>query len=200
MRTRLKDWWQSWRNRGGAELCFFHAGITKAPTSGNATWPITYGAIADDATSKKYAAFTELSTASALAVQESGVNYGTIRYIDRLPDSGAFLQQTSTWLLIAPTKAVHDIKTTIAVDAPGDYSLAIDACTNGGGTVPFEVRVDGDLVWSGNLPSGSVFSVAPGEACSTTVHLSSAGAHVVTFHVANASRADWVGLYRIRLT
>jgi hypothetical protein len=200
MRTRLKDWWQSWRNRGGAELCFFHAGVTKAPTNGNSTWPITYGAIADDATSKKYAAFTELSTASALAVQESGVNYGTIRYIDRLPDSGAFLQQTSTWLLIAPTKAVQDIKTTIAVNAAGDYTLAIDACTNGGGTVPFEVRIDGDLVWTGNLPSGSVFSVAPGEAFSTSVHIPSAGAHVLTFHVANASRADWVGLYRIRLT
>lgn len=200
MRVRLKSWMQSWRNRGGQELCFFHAGITKQPTTGNATWPITYGSIADDATSVKFVAYDELYVEDAAATQENGVNFGTVRYIDVLPEDGAFLQQTSTWLLISPTKAVPDVSITLAFDAPGTYDIALDACTNGGATVAGTASLDGDLIWSGSLPSGSVFSVAPGEAFSTPVTVPAAGAYTFTFHVANASRGDWVGLYRCRVT
>jgi hypothetical protein len=200
MRLRLKSWWQSWRNRGGQELCFFHAGVEKAPTSGNSTWPITYGSFDDDATSPKFQAFEELYEESADAVQEDGVNFGTISYAEVLPASGAFLQQTSTWLLIESTKAVPDISITVAVDAAGDYTLAIDACTNGGGTVAYTASIDGVQVSAGNLPSGSVFVTEPGEAFSTAVTFDAAGEHTLTFHVANASRADWVGLANARLT
>jgi hypothetical protein len=199
MRQRLKSWQHSWTNRGGEQLMFFHAGVARAPTTPNATWPVTYGDFTDDATSAKYAAFTELATESALAVQESGVNFGTIRYIDALPDSGAFLGQVSTWLTIRPEKSVPDVTIGVAVDVGGSYALAIDACRHTDAAVAYECFVDGVSVSSGNLPSGNVFTTAPGQAFSTSVSLT-AGYHLVTLHVPNASRADWVGLYRVRLT
>lgn len=199
MRQRLKSWQHSWTNRGGEQLCFFHAGVSKAPTTPNSTWPVTYGDFTDDATSPKYAAFTELADESALAVQESGVNFGTIRYIDALPESGAFLSQISTWLAIRPEKSVPDVTIGIAVDADGTYTLAIDACRHTDAAVAYEAFVDGVSVSSGNLPSGNIFTTAPGEAFSASVVLT-AGFHSVTLHVPNASRADWVGLYQVRLT
>ena len=199
MRQRLKSWSQSWRNRGGEHLCFFHAGVGAAPTTPNSTWPVTYGDFSDDATSPKYAAFTELETESSLATEEAGVNHGTIRYIDVMPESGAFLSQVSNWLAIRPEKSVPDISIFVAANTAGSYTLAIDAARHTDAAVAYTASVNGTQVSSGNLPSVNVFTTAPTEAFSTTVSLNQ-GINVVTFHVPNASRADWVGLYRVRLT
>lgn len=202
MRTRIKAWYQKWRNRGGEQCCFFHAGIAKAPTSPNSTWPITYGDYTDDATSVKNLAFEELLTESALAVAEAGVNSGTILYLDVLPNSTEFLAQAgggSGWFTMNPAKSVPDVTIGVAVDADGNYDLAIDAARHTDAAVAYEAFVDGVSVSSGNLPSVNVFTTAPTEAFTVEVALT-AGYHLVTFHVPNASRADWVGLYRVRLT
>jgi hypothetical protein len=197
-RQRVKTWWQLLLNRGVRESFFFHAGMAEAPTTGNATWPVTYGFYDEDAGSAKYAAFDELTDETAVAEQEAGVNFGDIQYVDVFP--GGFLGQVSTWFVIDPAEAVPDIKIIVAVDVAGDYTLAIDACTDGGGTVAYTASIDGVQVSAGNLPSGSVFDTEPGEAFSTTVTFDDPGEHTLTFHVANASRADWVGLANARLT
>lgn len=199
MRQRLKSWSQSWLNRGGEYLCFFHAGVAEAPTTPNATWPITYGDYTDDATSVKYAAFSELEGEAAVAAAEAGINSGTIRYIDVMPESGAFLGQVSNWLVIRPEKSVPDISIFVAANAPGTYTLAIDAARHTDAAVAYTASVNGAQVSSGNLPSVNVFTTEPTQAFSTSVTLNQ-GINVVTFHVANASRADWVGLYRVRVT
>lgn len=197
-RLRLKTWWQDLNNRGVEESFFFHAGITKTPTSGNATWPVTYSKFANDATSKKYAAFNELSVASALSHQVDTINFGNIRYVDVFPNGNSFLSQSSNWFVVPAAEAVNDITNAIAVDNDGNYSIAWDASTNGGGTVAYTAYVDDVQISTGNLPSGSIFTGAPGQAFSVSMHLTP-GRHIFRAHVPNASRADWVGLYRVRV-
>lgn len=199
MGDRVVNWHKSWNNRAGEQFCWFHGGITEAATSPNSTWPLTYGDFTDDATSEKYQAFVELEDTSIVAEEESGVNYGTIRYIDVMPDSGALLGQVSNWLVIDPTEACFDISINVVVETAGNHTLAIDAARHTDAAVAYEALVDGVTVSTGNLPSVNVFTTAPTEAFSTTVSLT-AGKHVVRFHVDNTSRADWVGLYRVRLT
>lgn len=198
MRQRLKSWLQSWRNRGGSEMNFFHAGITKAPTSGNSTWGVTYGTYADDATSVKYAAFAELSAESAAAVQENGVNFGTILYNSAL--ANGLYGQAVGQRVIRPEKSTTDISITVAVNAPGTYTLAIDAARHTDAAVAYTAYVDGVQVSTGNLPSVNVFTTVATEAFSVPVTFTTKGNHTVTLHVPNASRADWVALYRVRLT
>lgn len=200
MRERLKSWQHSWTNRGGQQMAFFHAGIAEQPTTPNATWPVTYGDYPDDATSAKYAAFTELFVESALSVEEAGVNNGVINYTDVLPNDTEFLGQGNgsgaSWFLIRDTDAVQDIKIGVSFATPGTKTVKINACTNGGGTVAYTAYLDGASISTGNLPAstGSVFSTPPQQAFSVTVNVAEAGDHELTFHVPNASRADWVGL------
>ena len=198
-KTRIKTWWQSWRNRGGGVLCYFHAGVQMDATGANSTWPITYDSITNDPTSQKYQAFVELAEESCDPVQEAGVNFGTINLVDVLPADNSLLGQVGSWFVVDASKAVPDLSVGTVVDADGTYALAVDACSNGETNVVATIFVDGVQVATGNLPPGSVFASAPGQAFAVSVSLTK-GAHKVTIRIPGNSRSDWVGLYRVRLT
>lgn len=197
MGVRIEDWSQAMRNRGQQHMCFFHSGVAKQPTTVNACWPDTFGDLDAGATAVKHQALVGLGSTSALAQQESGMNYGTIRFANVLPAAGAYLGQVSTWLVTRPEEPQEDIVIHLACNTAGDYDLSVLFGRHTDAAVPYEVFMDNVSVSTGNLPTGNIFTTAPTAAFNITLTGLAAGSHFLKLHVPNASRNDWVGWYEI---
>lgn len=199
MATRMGEWMQWGRNFDQRVMCFFHSGVAPQPSQVNDCWPDTFGEMSDDATAVKHQKLVTMNDASAMPVQVDGLNFGTIKYVDVMPAAGALLGQTAQRLLINPSEKVEDQVVNVAVEADGNYTLALYWARHTDAAVAYTCYVDDVSVSTGNLPSVNVFTTNPGQAFTTTVALT-AGNHKVRMHVPNASRADWVSPYELHLT
>jgi hypothetical protein len=187
------------RNFDQRVMCFFHSGVAPQPSQVNDCWPDTFGEMSDDATAVKHQKLVTMNDASAMPVQVDGLNFGTIKYVDVMPAAGALLGQTAQRLLINPSEKVEDQVVNVAVEADGNYTLALYWARHTDAAVAYTCYVDDVSVSTGNLPSVNVFTTNPGQTFTTTVALT-AGNHKVRMHVPNASRADWVSPYELHLT
>jgi hypothetical protein len=199
MGTRMEEWAQWGRNFDQGVMCFFHSGVAGQPTQVNDCWPDTFGKMSDDATAVKHQTLVAITDASAMPVEVDGLNFGTINYADVLPSAGALLGVSSGRCVISPSDKVEDITINVAVEADGNYTLALKWARHTDAAVAYTCYVDDVSVSTGNLPSVNVFTTAATQAFSTTVALT-AGNHKVRMHVPNASRADWVQPYQCILT
>lgn len=201
MRLLAKRLLSEFRNIGGAEFAWFAAGAASSfDGTGNNTWPMVLGNLADGPTQAKYKAMLEMAATSATAASMGAMTWGTIPLGYYLPtDIGGLGAQVNR--VIGTTERFPDLPVFVAPPAAGTYTLTLQACQTSAGGNTVTVLVDGVVVADAvALPVQSATSSGSiPQALSVPVTLT-AGGHDVLIRLPAATRVGSIGLGQLILS